>query len=455
LIVVATPVLAWTVAVCQAQEAAKASAAANPASAAEAVRLAVREGEICFRLTTPAELKAMLGAPTTERQADESFRKTLALEYPSVQATFSRFSEVGGYGLVEITVAGKPLDIGRNQTVTLRRVSDLAKLDSFFGATNVSLARLDLTGQQSRLNTLPFSSGTHWPPASKLPRGFDPARILEACKNPGIGVRKLHEEGIDGRGVHIAIIDQPLLQEHHEYKDRVVEYETLDMETPSPAMHGTAVTSIAVGKTCGTAPAASVHFYAVPTWKWWNEHCKPYAATLDRIVDQNRQRPAGQKVKVVSISLGAFSQWPDHELWAKAVKRAANEGILVLSCDPAYLRIVLLQRDLAGDPELPAGYTRHLLLLLRAGLGVPAGNRATAYVTGPDDYIFWREGGMSWTPPYLAGLAALALQVNPELKPDAIPDLWMKTATKTVAGSVVNPRAFLEAARKGAAPITR
>jgi hypothetical protein len=79
---------------------------------------------------------------------------------------------------------------------------------------------------------------------------------------------------------------------------------------------------------------------------------------------------------------------------------------------------------------------------------VPAGNRSTASYTGPDDYIFWRDGGASWTVPYLAGLAALACQVNPEIEPKAIPDLWMKTAAKTSAGMVVDPPAFIEAVRK-------
>lgn len=81
-------------------------------------------------------------------------------------------------------------------------------------------------------------------------------------------------------------------------------------------------------------------------------------------------------------------------------------------------------------------------------LGVPAGNRTTASRSGPDDYMFWRQGGMSWTVPYLAGVAAMAFQVDPELKLNSVPELWMKTATKTSAGLVVNPAAFIEAVRK-------
>jgi len=55
---------------------------------------------------------------------------------------------------------------------------------------------------------------------------------------------------------------------------------------------------------------------------------------------------------------------------------------------------------------------------------------------------------------YKDRLAALAFQVNPELKPQAIADLWMKTATRTAEGLVVNPPAFIEAVRS-AKPTTK
>ena len=42
-------------------------------------------------------------------------------------------------------------------------------------------------------------------------------------------------------------------------------------------------------------------------------------------------------------------------------------------------------------------------------------SRCTASPTGINDYVYYREGGMSWTVPYLAGLYALACQVNPDI----------------------------------------
>ena len=60
----------------------------------------------------------------------------------------------------------------------------------------------------------------------------------------------------------------------------------------------------------------------------------------------------------------------------------------------------------------------------------------------------------SWTAPYLAGLAALAWQVNPAIQPKEAVQLWRETATRPKAGPVVNPAAFIEAvkARVGKKP---
>jgi subtilisin family serine protease len=110
--------------------------------------------------------------------------------------------------------------------------------------------------------------------------------LIEAGRNPGLGVRKLHESGIDGRGVGLAIIDQPLLREHSEYKHALVKYEAIEVDGFGPQMHGPAVASLAVGKTCGVAPGASLYYFAVPMWEWLDT--TPWAELLKRIIADGR-----------------------------------------------------------------------------------------------------------------------------------------------------------------------
>ena len=87
------------------------------------------------------------------------------------------------------------------------------------------LSGLDLKGSAGSLFFASFDDKTAWPVAERMPDGFDPKEIMELGKNPGLGVRSLHEKGITGRGVSIAIVDQTLLTEHNEYADRLGLYD--------------------------------------------------------------------------------------------------------------------------------------------------------------------------------------------------------------------------------------
>src|SRR5688500_12818772 len=87
------------------------------------------------------------------------------------------------------------------------------------------LSSLALRESGSDLAWAVFDRNTLWPPHEKLPAGFDPQRVMVLGKNPGLGVRALHARGITGRGVAIAVIDQPLLVQHQEYAGRLRLYE--------------------------------------------------------------------------------------------------------------------------------------------------------------------------------------------------------------------------------------
>ncbi len=396
--------------------------------------------------------KELLGPATSEQAEKDGDADVLILHYGDAEAVFVRIRQEGDllqrppFTLYRLTIGNQEVDIGQQRLVVLRKDSDLSKCEPFWGFAGVSLANLDLRSRRDLLEKMPYDSRTVWPGPDKLPEGFNPARRLEEGKNPGLGVRGLHRQGIDGRGVGIAIIDQPLLKEHEQYAGQIVRYEAIDVEGVPVQMHGAPVCSIAVGSTCGVATKASVYYYANPPWKWLDN--KPWAELLDRIVESNKALPDdGPKIKVVSISLGAFSQRPNFDLWKAAVSRASDNGVLVVTCDPAFLRLGTLRRDPARDPNDPSYYTAGRYSHPGVALCVPAGNRTTASHHGKDVYTYYIEGGMSWAVPYLAGLAALGFQVNPDIKPAEVVELWTTTATKTGVGPIVNPDSFIEAVR--------
>ena len=84
------------------------------------------------------------------------------------------------------------------------------------------------------------------------------AALLEAGRDPGLGVRSLQARGITGQGVKIAIIDQSLLTDHPEISGAIAAYcETgIDSGLNEGTLHGPAVASILAGQTVGVAPGA-------------------------------------------------------------------------------------------------------------------------------------------------------------------------------------------------------
>src|ERR1044071_4103035 len=73
------------------------------------------------------------------------------------------------------------------------------------------LTEINMSTSLADLMYADFDSKTQWPGSDKLPIDFDALKIMETGKDPGLGMRALHEQGVTGKGVGIAIIDQTLL----------------------------------------------------------------------------------------------------------------------------------------------------------------------------------------------------------------------------------------------------
>ena len=108
----------------------------------------------------------------------------------------------------------------------------------------------------------------------------------------------------------------------------------------------------------------------------------------------------------------------------------------------------MLARINGKNPDDPASYKSGIYGVRPGVVLVPTNNRTTASHTGKNTYTYWRQAGMSWAAPYLAGLAVLAYQVNPDIEPKQIVEIWKETAAHTTVGTVVQPVKFVEAVRK-------
>ena len=285
------------------------------------------------------------------------------------------------------------------------------------------------------------------------------ASIMENGKNPGLGVRSLHSQGITGKGINVAIIDQNLLLNHPEFKGKIASY--YDTGTGNSknegSMHAPAVISLLVGNTTGTAPGAKVYFAAAPSWIGDSEY---YARALYWIIDENQKLPKGEKIRVVSVSAAPSGQGSPFTknliMWDQAVLAAQENGILVLDCrlnpitgiiaaafydpaDPENVSAVTGGYPSSGGSKIPDTY-----------IGVPNSRRTLAeeYWEGSPSYAYWGQGGLSWAIPYAAGVLALGWQVNPNLGNGQIVQILFNTCSRGRDGSpIINPVAFIEAVK--------
>ncbi len=351
------------------------------------------------------------------------------------------------FGLLAGPTMGADSGNGEDSFMTVRPVK---QVKDYQDVRFKDLSKLDLTARPGLPATLWFNQKTVWP--AQMP--VVPADLLTRAMNPGLGIRKLHEEGLTGKGINVAIIDQPLYQDHPEFSGKIAAYHDVGCGSES-SMHGPAVASLLVGTKCGTAPDARLYYVAAPSWTA-DAACQ--AKALDWIIEQNAQLPPKEKIRVVSISCapsGPGSPFKKNtEQWGPACERAGKAGILVLDCTTHHGFIGPCFYD-AADPEDAArckpGFPRHPSLNFpkRARDGrilVPCSPRTTAeeYVKGECGYQYCGEGGLSWSIPYCAGVLALGWQARPALTAQQMHELLFKSAYKTAEGwLIINPSEFI------------
>jgi len=303
-------------------------------------------------------------------------------------------------------------------------------------------------------------------------------------------VRSLHARGITGRGVAVAVIDQPLLVTHREFADRLRLYEDVGYsplarrmgDYEHATMHGCATASIAVGRTVGVAPEA--HLYHIATTALDAPYVtrraitlSHYADALRRVLEINRALPSGERIRAVSLSIGWVGPGGHgdatrgYEEIEAAVNDAKAQGIFVTSSNLQQTHNLAfhgLGRSPMADPNdfaacrpglFWAAYFQSGDAWYAGRLLVPMDHRTVAAPGGNDEYAHYGSGGWSWCTPYLAGVYALACQVDPAMTPQRFCDLAATTARdvsidrngqRVSLGKALDPPALIDACERTA-----
>ncbi len=374
-------------------------------------------------------------APESSAPAESSASQEASQAESGAAAAVPSFTFTGE----ELLPGGKPAMDEGAQPAVFYYDEEFSLQATYPEARCRDLSGVDFSASPDKLLYTTFDSKTVWP--DNLPEGFDPQQILDRNRNPGLGVRSLHEQGITGKGVNIGIIDDSLLTDHVEHKDRLKMYKNFGTSeyAMEASMHGLAVASIALGSTVGVAPEANLYYAAYDFQKALGENGEslaPFIEGLTYLLDLNELLPEEDKLDVISISKGWTAGVEEGvEEMDALVERAAEEGILVVTCaiesmeEQCGFSLNGASRDPLSDPDDRSVYCVGRYSSTSNGLAAPMDFRGFAAPTGPEDYVSYADGGLSWTAPYVAGVYALAKQVKPEITPEEFCRLAMETSS--------------------------
>lgn len=304
--------------------------------------------------------------------------------------------------------------------------------------------------------------------------GADESRSREARfgENPGqqryvsrpVGLEAIHESGLTGKGVTIAVIDSGH-HNHPDFQDRLKFFKDFTRdefaEPRDPFGHGTGVAGVAVGdgpEIDGVAPGADLISLRITD---------PSEAieALDWVV-KNKERFG---IDVVNMSLGDLPMKlapASQDLWAQATQRVIDAGMVTVAAagneygktlhgrkhlngsinTPGYLPDVITvggfndnqtRFDLNDDkmfsassrgPTIPDGHMKPDLLASGVRVWTPSAPGSVMEERRLHGQGYMLDTGSSMAVPAVAGTAALLLQANPTLSHQQIKEILMTTA---------------------------
>ena len=373
-------------------------------------------------------------------------------------------------------VGGRPDNvkeiIPKDATVTWSSSNPkVATVDSNGRATAVGVGTTTITAKSGSLKA---SYKLEVRPEAIVPP-TDP-KVLEAAKNPGLGVRGLHKQGLTGKGVNIAYVGSGILDSdvskftHSEFSGKITGYKDLGWNSRERLMgRGNSESSYkmtfnnvykaisaVVGKTVGTAPDANIYMvgvYGLPAT----------TAGINHIVERNKSLSKADQVRIIVMETygGSFTDDDVLKAYYAAVNNAEKSGILVLQRDYifGYDKYNPNQIYVAGlgayyntnSPDDVSKATTNIAEQYdfqdtkNRSIFAPNARRTVAVNDNSYEYFSSDRGNFTQNA-YLAGVVAMGLQANPNLTVPQIKKALMDTKDKN--NHMVNPPAFIEAVKK-------
>ena len=328
-----------------------------------------------------------------------------------------------------------------------------------WGFCNRDMSKYDLSQlDKEHMAMLIFNSSTIWPSADKMLKDFNPQEILERGKNPMLGIRELHKNGITGKEIVVACMDNCLNNSHIEFGDANIHIK--DEVKQEPHFHSEGVLSNLLGKNIGVAPDVECYYYAVHFWQG-EKFIELYTKYLDDIISKIK---LGIPIKALIRSGALYSRdvyekykdknWCKEEI-TKIYGSIENfERVLLKVDELERLGCVLVDSTRFGENFECADFKyyddfENLDNLDFASFYKPDDEDLTNFYNyekengrvsficagkvipeykSENGYQYVNEGSFSWTIPQAVGMYALCLQVYKDLTWDEFCDIAKSTS---------------------------
>ncbi len=321
-------------------------------------------------------------------------------------------------------------------------IDELYSSKYIWGVTAANLRNYDLSNLPiDLLYRTSFSNKTKWPSQDKLPKGFHPDKIIEQAKAfKGLGVEKLHEQGVTGKGVTIVYIDKPFDTRHIEFDSKKIEY--IVRGDGEFNFHGYAVAARLAGQNMGIAKDINMIYYACGGIGKYNDYFTDYVSYELKILKDIIKRVENNE-QIAAIGVSASISYHIYMLKNDRLKKRFESTFNELKKRLDELGVPLIDSETFWDkgfsycfkidPKLPNDYVdnyfdRFSAMSNEEKMSVIDADKCIPLVYTLDSYKYENLiGSASWSIPQVVGLYALAKQIDKDLTFDEFVEITRKT----------------------------
>ena len=244
-------------------------------------------------------------------------------------------------------------------------------------------------------------------------------KLTKEMFKPDDSIVKLQEEGYNGEGISVAVIDYGFEVIHNEIKDELVSY--IKMHDTKPHYHGTVVASLLCGKNIGVVPMAKLYFYKIVDCLELTEKdfINDVIKSLEDIYNKNNQ---GCNIKVVNIS-SPYHRKDDR--FAEIKEKLANQGCYVIDSVDFWKYYTPINIDHNTNEYYYGLWQNAKLDDYKKMIAIPTSGVIPLHET-ENDYKYEGDVNVSWSIPVLSGLFSMALQIKPDITFDEFNEIAIK-----------------------------